>query len=107
MAVIAGDALIATSGLPEWAGVHVRRFNRADSEGQQQTQAEDSDLQIGILAAAFVGKGSQAGGVMDEFDGGFDFIAVLPPWTAGTRPPLEALFEQVREGDSGRVTHGG
>ena len=72
-------------------------------EGEPVAEASGRDLTIVGLAAALGGLRGDAGGQMDEHDGGLGLVAVL---TAGPRAPgvgFPGLPEQVGDGQCGRV----
>ena len=95
MAIVAGNALITTAGLPERRRLDVGRIHGSQVHGQQQSQPKDRLLAICILTAAFRCEGCDTGGLMHQFNGGFHLIAMLSAGTAVACAALQAAFEQL------------
>jgi hypothetical protein len=95
VAIVAGNSLIATAGLPERRRLDVGRIHGSQVQGQQQPQPKDRLLAICVLTAAFRSKGRETGGLMHQFNCGFNLIAMLSAGSAVACAALQAAFEQL------------
>ena len=93
------ESFVFDAGLPERGRGGCRGFRLPGAgamfDGKFEAEAFEGDAAVVVLAASFGGGDGQAGGRVDEFDGGLGFVAVLSAGAGGLETADAALFEEL------------
>ena len=96
MLVVAENLHATTPLLPELRRIDLSRSHIPKSNRKEQSQPKHGHSPIGFLTSPFGGKGYNSGRFVDNLDGGFHFIAMLPTGAAVSRTPNLAVEQQLR-----------
>ena len=103
MGFTAHDFLMPTSLLPQGTGLDVRRVDGSKLDGQQNSQAAKCGFAVGVLAASLSGEANQAGRLMHNFNGCFDFVAMLSAGTTVASSANQTTFQELFIGKRSRM----
>ena len=103
MSFVADDALFLAAAEPQAGRLNFSGSGGSKLNGQQETQAKQGHLAVGILAAGFGGESGDTRRLMNQLNGSFHLIAMLAAWAAVAAGAQHTICQQLFGRQTGRM----